>query len=55
MTQGDLEAGEWCGNFQGWCSHRKLIPGEENPLGLATIEEIELRPDERVAATQAIV
>ncbi|HET9593812.1 MAG TPA: FAD-dependent thymidylate synthase [Solirubrobacterales bacterium] len=32
MTAAELADGEWCGNFQGWISHRKLIPGEENPL-----------------------
>lgn len=53
MTQGELNGGEWCGNFQGWCSHRKSIPGEDNPLGLATIEEIDLRPDEQVATRAA--
>jgi len=31
------------------CSHRKLIPGEENPLQ-TTIEELEIQTDERVAA-----
>lgn len=27
-----LADGEWCGNFRGWCSYRKEIAGEENPL-----------------------
>ena len=24
---------EWCGNFRGWRSYRKDVPGEANPLG----------------------
>jgi len=31
----ELEENEWSGNFRGWCSYRKLIPGEGNPLGKA--------------------
>lgn len=27
-----LSGDEWCGNFRGWCSYRKEIGGEENPL-----------------------
>lgn len=27
-----LADAEWCGNFRGWCSYRKEIAGEENPL-----------------------
>lgn len=50
MTAPELEQGEWCGNFEGWVSHRKLIPGEENPLSAQQIEEIEVQPDETVAA-----
>jgi hypothetical protein len=42
MMPEELERGEWCGNFQGWCSHRKLTPGEENPLGASPIEELSL-------------
>ena len=49
MAETELEEAEWCGNFRGWCSHRKLIPGEENPLQ-TTIEELEIQTDERVAA-----
>lgn len=49
MTPAELAQAEWCGNFQGWVSHRKLIPGEENPLA-GKVEEIEIRPDETVAA-----
>lgn len=49
MTAAELARGEWCGNFQGWVSHRKLIPSEENPLA-GKVEEIEIRPDETVAA-----
>jgi thymidylate synthase ThyX len=45
MTPEELERSEWSGNFQGWIAHRKLVPGESNPLG-----EIELTPDENVAA-----
>jgi Thymidylate synthase complementing protein len=33
LTPDELRQNEWSGNFQGWRSHRKLIPGEENPLG----------------------
>lgn len=53
MTAEERTAGEWCGNFQGWCSHRKLIPGEENPLHRVAIEELEIQPDERLAAASA--
>lgn len=28
----DLKRSEWSGNFRGWRSYRKLIPGEDNPL-----------------------
>lgn len=38
MSPAELERGEWSGNFQGWIAHRKLIPGESNPLG--RVEEI---------------
>jgi thymidylate synthase ThyX len=33
LNEAELRAGEWCGNFHGWCSYRKLTPGEGNPLG----------------------
>lgn len=33
MPPEDLAKGEWCANFRGWCSYRKEILGEENPLG----------------------
>jgi thymidylate synthase ThyX len=42
MTPAELEQGEWSGNFQGWIAHRKLIPGESNPLAGTPIEEIEV-------------
>jgi thymidylate synthase ThyX len=42
MTAEELQGGEWSGNFRGWIAHRKLIPGESNPLGETTIEEIEI-------------
>jgi hypothetical protein len=32
MTPAELQESAWSGNFQGWISHRKLIPGESNPL-----------------------
>jgi hypothetical protein len=50
MTQAELEGGEWSGNFQGWLAHRKLIVGEENPLASAAIEELEIEPEETLAA-----
>lgn len=48
MTPEELQHGEWSGNFQGWIAHRKLIPGESNPLGQS--EEIEIGADETVTA-----
>ena len=30
---GGAGGGEWCGNFRGWCSYRKQMPGETDPLG----------------------
>jgi thymidylate synthase ThyX len=42
MTPAELDQGEWSGNFQGWIAHRKLIPGESNPLADTQIEEIEI-------------
>jgi thymidylate synthase ThyX len=50
MTPAELESSEWSGNFQGWIAHRKLIPGESNPLAGTQIEEIEIGADESVAA-----
>jgi thymidylate synthase ThyX len=50
MTPVELERSEWSGNFQGWIAHRKLIPGESNPLAKTQIEEIEIAADENVAA-----
>jgi thymidylate synthase ThyX len=50
MAPTELERSEWSGNFQGWIAHRKLIPGESNPLGAMQIEEIEIGTDESVAA-----
>ncbi|HET9152997.1 MAG TPA: FAD-dependent thymidylate synthase [Solirubrobacterales bacterium] len=49
MTPTELAQSEWSGNFQGWIAHRKLIPGESNPLGGTPIEEIEIGSDESVA------
>jgi thymidylate synthase ThyX len=42
MTPAELQEGEQSGNFQGWIAHRKLIPGEANPLADTQIEEIEI-------------
>lgn len=50
MTPAELAEREWSGNFQGWIGHRKLIPGESNPLGSDQIEEIEIGADETLAA-----
>jgi thymidylate synthase ThyX len=50
MTAAEFERGEWSGNFQGWIAHRKLIPGESNPLSEVQAEEIEIASDENVAA-----
>jgi thymidylate synthase ThyX len=50
MTSAELQEDEWSGNYQGWIAHRKLIPGESNPLGGAKIEEIEIGADETLAA-----
>jgi thymidylate synthase ThyX len=50
MTPTELDRSEWSGNFQGWIAHRKSIPGESNPLAGTQIEEIEISPDETVAA-----
>lgn len=47
MTAAELEASEWSGNFQGWLAHRKLIPGESNPLASV---EIEIGSEETLAA-----
>ncbi len=43
MTQSELRESRWCGNFEGWCSHRKQIPGEANPLGDGAIEEVDVQ------------
>jgi thymidylate synthase ThyX len=32
LEAAELKQSEWRGNFRGWCSYRKLIPGEGNPL-----------------------
>lgn len=50
MTAAELDRAEWSGNFQGWIAHRKLIPGESNPLAGTKIEEVEIAADENVAA-----
>jgi hypothetical protein len=50
MTAAELEQSEWSGNFQGWIAHRKLIPGESNPLAGTQIEEVAIASDESVAA-----
>lgn len=50
MTPAELDAGEWSGNFQGWLAHRKQIAGEENPLAGIRIEELEIQPEETLAA-----
>jgi thymidylate synthase ThyX len=42
MTPAELEQSEWSSNFQGWIAHRKLIPGEANPLAGGTIEGVEI-------------
>jgi thymidylate synthase ThyX len=33
LTEAELKESEWSGNFRGWRPYRKLILGEENPLG----------------------
>jgi hypothetical protein len=38
LTPDELQQNEWSGNFQGWRSHRKLIPGEHNPLGADEVD-----------------
>jgi thymidylate synthase ThyX len=48
MSAEELARSEWSGNFQGWIAHRKLIPGESNPLGQS--EAIEIGADETVTA-----
>jgi thymidylate synthase ThyX len=48
MSAEELARSEWSGNFQGWIAHRKLIPGESNPLGQS--EEIEIEADGSVVA-----
>lgn len=41
LSPRDLEKSEMSGNFRGWRPYRKLIPGEDNPLGSAKAD-----PDE---------
>jgi thymidylate synthase ThyX len=53
MTEAQLAKSDWCGNFQGWCSHRKLVPGEENPLASGSVAELEIRDDESLSTPQA--
>jgi thymidylate synthase ThyX len=38
LITAELKESEWCGNFRGWCSYRKLIPSEGNPMGSTTPE-----------------
>jgi thymidylate synthase ThyX len=33
LAETELKESEWSGNFRGWRSYRKDIPGEANPLG----------------------
>lgn len=33
LVETELKESEWSGNFRGWRSYRKDIPGEANPLG----------------------
>jgi thymidylate synthase ThyX len=33
LAETELKESEWSGNFRGWRSYRKDIPGETNPLG----------------------
>jgi thymidylate synthase ThyX len=33
LSPAELKENEWSGNFRGWRSYRKLLPGEGNPLG----------------------
>lgn len=54
MTPEELARGDWCGNFRGWCSHRKLIAGEENPLAASALdEEPGVQADESLSAAAA--
>jgi thymidylate synthase ThyX len=48
MTAEELRRGEWSGNFQGWIAHRKLIPGEANPL--AGTDAVDIGADEILTA-----
>lgn len=50
MRPEELQRNEWSGNFQGWIAHRKLIPGESNPLADSRLEEIEIGSDESLVA-----
>lgn len=38
LRPAELKESEWSGNFRGWRSYRKDIPGEGNPLGPTTPE-----------------
>ena len=46
LSRFELNAGEWSGNCRGWRSHRKLIPGEENPLKPVEAQGVETVPAE---------
>ena len=39
LSEEELAEGEWCGNFRGWCSYRKQIPGEADPLAIPRVKE----------------
>lgn len=53
MSTSQFAKGDWCGNFEGWCSYRKLLPGEQNPLAVASIEELALNQNEQIAAVSS--
>ena len=36
LGEDELGEDEWSGNFHGWLSYRKTVPGEANPLGPTT-------------------
>jgi thymidylate synthase ThyX len=46
LTEDELAANEWSGNFRGWFPYRKSIAGEANPLG----PTVPARAAERIAA-----
>jgi thymidylate synthase ThyX len=52
LTATELNESEWSGNFRGWRPYRKLIVGEENPLGPTVSERAAA---ERIAAEAATV